>query len=57
MTAAETQGKVTGRWTDEEHRRFKQGKHSFIFHPAQSIFKTVRGIVDMITISALPIQE
>lgn len=26
MTAAQTQGKVTGRWTEEEHQRFQEGK-------------------------------
>ena len=25
-TAAQAQGKVTGRWTDEEHERFQEGK-------------------------------
>ena len=25
-TAAEVQGKTTGRWTDEEHERFEEGK-------------------------------
>ena len=26
VTAAQNLGKVTGRWTDEEHKRFRQGK-------------------------------
>jgi len=25
-TAAQAQGKVTGRWSDEEHQRFNEGK-------------------------------
>jgi hypothetical protein len=26
LTAAQSQGKVTGRWTEEEHERFNEGK-------------------------------
>lgn len=26
VTAAQAQGKVTGRWTEEEHLRFQEGK-------------------------------
>ena len=26
VTAAQAQGKVTGRWTEEEHQRFQEGK-------------------------------
>jgi len=28
-TAAQLQGKVTGRWTEEEHQRFLEGKQEF----------------------------
>ena len=31
FTAAQTQGKVTGRWTEEEHERFNEGKSIQIF--------------------------
>jgi len=26
LTAAQAMGKTTGRWTDEEHQRFNEGK-------------------------------
>ena len=34
LTAAQAQGKVTGRWTEEEHERFNEGKFESIqiFH-------------------------
>ena len=31
LTAAQSQGKVTGRWTEEEHERFNEGKSIQIF--------------------------
>ena len=31
QTAAQAQGKVTGRWTEEEHERFNEGKSIQIF--------------------------
>ena len=31
FTAAQVQGKVTGRWTEEEHERFNEGKSIQIF--------------------------
>ena len=31
QTAAQVQGKVTGRWTEEEHERFNEGKSIQIF--------------------------
>ena len=31
FTAAQAQGKVTGRWTEEEHERFNEGKSIQIF--------------------------
>ena len=31
LTAAQAQGKVTGRWTEEEHERFNEGKLIQIF--------------------------
>lgn len=29
LTAAQLQGKVTGRWTDDEHKKFTEGKCRF----------------------------
>jgi hypothetical protein len=31
FTAAQVMGKTTGRWTDEEHQRFNEGKQIQIF--------------------------